>query len=389
MQLKALDIVVSNGTRGSEDIILRALNLEVEAGNIIGIIGKSKTGKSTLAAVLSGHYVPEIGNVLLSSEKVIKRGLLSNKNTRIKKTFFNKLVNDEIDLYKNISKAIKDNPDMLIIDDAEMYPKNDLELLLKIRKEKGVTTILLSSTEELIRKFAQDIYILEHGRLIKSSVKKKESEFIVFKTDELYKKVVKSLNSAGVSESDAESISNVLIDAEIRGHSSHGVGLLPVYLQRVAKGGINLNVKPVWETVFSSVGVINSQGGFGQLAAMEAAKWCAVKAKEFGISAVGIRNNNHIGMLAAYRRPFQDHNVVGLLLNISGPSVSAPGTVKATLGSNTFCLITPETTKHEPFVVDLGTGIVAAGKIRNALASGKEVPEEWVRINMENQVPIL
>lgn len=202
---------------------------------------------------------------------------------------------------------------------------------------------------------------------------------ISFQVNDLKLRVKETLQINGVNEEIAECVTNVIIDAEVRGHASHGVGLLPVYLKRVKEGGIKKDITTEWISKFGSIGILDAKGGFGQVAALEAATWCSNMAIENGIAAVGIRNNNHIGMLAAYRKPFQDKGVVGLLLNISGPSVSAPGTIKATLGSNTFCLVTPTSMENEPFVVDLGTGVVSAGKIRNALAHGEQIPKGWLK----------
>lgn len=201
---------------------------------------------------------------------------------------------------------------------------------------------------------------------------------VKFSKEELYNLVVHTLIGVGVESSTAKCVSDLLIDAEVRGHSSHGVGLLPVYLERIKQGGIKANNEPTLISQFGSVVVLDANGCFGQVAANKAAEWCTEHAVRNGISAVGIRNNNHIGSLAGYRWPFQKNNVVGLLLNISGPSVAAPGASKATIGSNTYCLICPQDHTEEPFVVDLGTGIVAGGKIRSALTKGQNIPKEWL-----------
>lgn len=199
-----------------------------------------------------------------------------------------------------------------------------------------------------------------------------------YNINDLGQLVVDSLLKVGVDYDSATCVSNLLIDAEIRGHSSHGISLLPVYLHRIQEGGINIEKKPEIEVDFGAVGTIDAHGSIGQVAATKAAEWCAQKAEDYGVSAIGIKNNNHIGMLAGYRESFVQHNIVGLLLNISGPSVAPPKASKATLGSNTFCLITPYDNQEEPFVIDLGTGVVAAGKIRSALKNKEEIPENWL-----------
>jgi subfamily B ATP-binding cassette protein HlyB/CyaB len=45
--------------------ILRGVNLEIEAGQVVGVVGPSGSGKSTLAKLLQRLYVPETGRVLI------------------------------------------------------------------------------------------------------------------------------------------------------------------------------------------------------------------------------------------------------------------------------------------------------------------------------------
>lgn len=82
-------------------------------------------------------------------------------------------------------------------------------------------------------------------------------------------------------------------------------------------------------------------------------------------------------MLAAYRHAFHSDSVIGLLLNISGPSLSPPGGRGLALGSNAVCLVVPRASE-EPFCIDLGTGVVSLGKIRSLLHTSTSVPEGWL-----------
>ncbi len=196
---------------------------------------------------------------------------------------------------------------------------------------------------------------------------------------ELYGRIEAELTDAGTPAESARAVARALVDADERGHASHGVGLLPIYLHRIAAGGIVADAQPILTAVAPAVASIDAAGGPGQVAADRAARWCAETAASRGLAAVAVHNNNHVGMLAAYRQPFQDHQVVGLLLNISGPSVAAPGARRATLGSNAMCLVTPGRPGDEPFCLDMGTGVVAAGKIRDASNRGASVPDGWLQ----------
>ncbi|MFF7940249.1 Ldh family oxidoreductase [Nocardia gamkensis] len=197
--------------------------------------------------------------------------------------------------------------------------------------------------------------------------------------DELRSRVENELVQAGLPARQVRSVARVLVDADVRGHASHGVSLLPTYLRRIAAGGIASDVEPVVTDTAPAMISIDACGGPGQIAAESAARLCADRAAEQGLAAVAVHNNNHVGMLAAYRDPFQERQVVGLLLNISGPAVAAPGAQRPTLGSNALCLVTPGPVGGEPFCIDLATGVVAAGKIRDALNRGVPVAEGWLQ----------
>ncbi|MER5891308.1 Ldh family oxidoreductase, partial [Streptomyces sp. NPDC001941] len=198
-----------------------------------------------------------------------------------------------------------------------------------------------------------------------------------FSTTALTAAATGSLTDAGVDAERAALVARVLVDADVRGHFSHGVGLLPMYLDRLARGGIDPAAEPEWLTEGDPVAVLDARGGFGQVAAERAAEHCARRAAATGLAAVAVRGNNHIGMLAAYRDHFVRHGVVGLVLNISGPSVAAPGAGRPTLGNDAVCMVVPRGGQR-PLVVDFATGTVASGKIRHAAHRGEPVPETWL-----------
>jgi len=48
------------------DIVLDNINLEVDKGQVVGIIGKNGSGKSTLAKLISGITIPSEGEILIN-----------------------------------------------------------------------------------------------------------------------------------------------------------------------------------------------------------------------------------------------------------------------------------------------------------------------------------
>jgi LDH2 family malate/lactate/ureidoglycolate dehydrogenase len=187
----------------------------------------------------------------------------------------------------------------------------------------------------------------------------------------------RTLREHGVASDRADRVASVLVDADRRGHASHGLALLPTYAERIRRGGIDPAAAPEVVDTCRPVTLIDARDGLGPVAAWAAAERCAADAAALGLAAVAVRRNNHVGMLAAYRAPFAEHRVVGLITTVSGPSVSTPGTVRPVMGNDALCVIAPRE-GGDPLVVDLAMGVVACGKVRAAGSRGEPVPAGWL-----------
>ncbi|WP_067461621.1 Ldh family oxidoreductase [Actinomadura macra] len=336
------DLVVAVGRPGDELVLLRGADLRVPEGSAVVIRGGQGSGKSTLAAVLRRELRPRFGRI---------------------------------------------DGRALVIDDADRMPPGRLAALLEASRARGETPVLLAADErftgaarpaDLVFRLDKGMLIAESERPGKAPVPERPAEAgLRIPADELRERAAASLRGVGCTARTADLVAAVLVEADVRGHHSHGIGLLPTYLRRVAAGGVDPTAEPTLSED-GAVARVDAHAGFGQPAAMAAAEWCAAAAARDGVAAVGVHGNNHVGMMAAYRRPFQREGVVGLLLNVSGPSLTAPGAVRPTLGSNAVCMVTP-TDRDEPFVVDFATGVVAIGKVRAAAQRGEPVPAGWLR----------
>lgn len=202
-------------------------------------------------------------------------------------------------------------------------------------------------------------------------------EATTYSVHDVRERTTRVLRAAGMPQGHADIVAAAMVDADVRGHHSHGLLLLPVYLRRIEQGGIDPAAEPEWITEQPSLAVLSGRGAPGHVAAWRAAERCAQQAARTGVAAVAVRHTNHVGMLAAYREPFQAHGVVGLVLNLAGNSVAPPGGQRPTMGNNAVCLVVPRQ-GQEPFVIDFATGAVACGKIRHAALRGEAVPEGWL-----------
>src|SRR5258706_9212771 len=71
--LAAVDLYRFFHTRESETLALRGVNLAVEGGEMIAVVGPSGSGKSTLLACLAGLDEPDGGHVELMGQRLTRQ----------------------------------------------------------------------------------------------------------------------------------------------------------------------------------------------------------------------------------------------------------------------------------------------------------------------------
>jgi LDH2 family malate/lactate/ureidoglycolate dehydrogenase len=99
------------------------------------------------------------------------------------------------------------------------------------------------------------------------------------------------------------------------------------------------------------------------------------KARRSGVGACAVRRGNHLGMVSWYVEPAARLGLVALALGNSPPAMAPPNARNALIGTNPIAAAFP--TLHEPVVVDMATTVVSRGKIRQAQAEARPIPDGW------------
>ena len=153
-----------------------------------------------------------------------------------------------------------------------------------------------------------------------------------------------SSNAAGSEPGRGAIIADHLIEANLRGHDSHGVGLIPNYLQHLAGGTVVANGKGRVVSESGSLIVYDGERAWGQIAAREATMVGIAKARETGVAVVALRNPHHIGRVGTYGEMCAAAGLVSFhFVNVTDarPAVAPWRGTDARFSTNPVCIAMP------------------------------------------------
>jgi uncharacterized oxidoreductase len=178
----------------------------------------------------------------------------------------------------------------------------------------------------------------------------------------------------GSSPAEAAIVAEHLVEANLRGHDSHGVGMLVAYVRDLEAGTLKVNQTPEIVSDTGTISVWDARAGYGQVVAREAVEWAIEAARQHGVAVNGLRNAHHIGRVGTYGEIAARAGMVALhFVNVaSGPPPVAPFRGReGRFLTNPVCIAIPGTDNNEPILLDFATSRVALGKVRVAHNAGK------------------
>jgi uncharacterized oxidoreductase len=182
--------------------------------------------------------------------------------------------------------------------------------------------------------------------------------------------------AAGSTEDEARAITDHLVEANLKGHDSHGVGMIPTYLRNLGNGTcIANNVGRVISESGSMI-VYDGERGYGQIVARAATEVAIAKAKETGVAVLALRNVHHIGRVGTYGEMCAEAGLVSIsFVNITDqkPAVAPWRGGDARFGTNPVTVAIPAAEPGRPIIADMATSLIAMGKVRVARNKGEEL----------------
>ncbi len=184
----------------------------------------------------------------------------------------------------------------------------------------------------------------------------------------------------GVPPNDAAIVTDTLIDSDLMGIDSHGlarVAVHPSYVRGIREGTLDPAAAPRVVHEAAATGVVDGGGGLGPVAATRAMELAIDKARQTGAGFVAVTNSRHYGAAAHYSRMALEHGMIGISMTMGGLGVVATHGRGRRLGINPMSVAAPAE-NEPPFILDIATSVVAAGKLELARMAGKQVPLGWI-----------
>ncbi len=182
--------------------------------------------------------------------------------------------------------------------------------------------------------------------------------------------------AAGADADTARTVAESLVDADLEGVSSHGVMLVPMYVDRVLAGSVDPVARPEIVVDRAAVAVLDGRHGFGQVSGDEAMRIAVAKAQAYGLGLVTVRHGFHFGMARRYALAATAAGCVGFASCNTRPLMPAPGGAERMVGNNPLAIALPSTGEI-PVVLDVALSEAAMGKVRMADQAGREIPPTW------------
>jgi D-methionine transport system ATP-binding protein len=224
INLQNIDVTFKQGKKVVRAV--QGVNLQIQPGDIYGIVGYSGAGKSTLVRTINLLQKPTAGTVTVDGDVFFKdhQQQVANKELQAKRRnigmifqHFNLLnetsvienvlfalkhsglddeaqekkaldllelvgLKDKADFYPvqlsggeqqrvSIARALANDPKILISDEATsaLDPQNTnqiLDLLKRLNKQTGLTVVLITHEMDAVKRVANKIAVMEHGKII-------------------------------------------------------------------------------------------------------------------------------------------------------------------------------------------------------------------------------
>ena len=203
----------------------------------------------------------------------------------------------------------------------------------------------------------------------------------VLDAHELTRHVVRIFRATGAPTEEAEQVATHLVEANLKGHDSHGVIHIESYVQGARAGRIRPGVATEVEQETATTAVLNGHWNYGQVVGRNTMDIAIAKAQAEGVGIAVAYQSAHAGRIGAYGEQAARAGLISIAcVNVHGGGrlVAPFGGAERRLATNPIMVAAPTEDADAPFVLDMATSVVAEGKVRVARNKGAQLPPDWI-----------
>nr|CRZ23024.1 Bm6087 [Brugia malayi] len=192
---------------------------------------------------------------------------------------------------------------------------------------------------------------------------------------EVTRYMIQCMIKTGTSESHAKQLADVLVAADIRGHYSHGLNRLGMYVRDIQEGICMKDGVPKILKENAASAWVDGNNLLGPVVGNFCMDIAIRKAKEAGVGWVVAKGSNHFGIAGWYSIRAMNEGLLGMAFTNTSPIMYPTRSSVAALGTNPLTLAAKA--KNDTFILDMATTTAAIGKVEIAARKDQTVPDTW------------
>ncbi len=185
----------------------------------------------------------------------------------------------------------------------------------------------------------------------------------------IFEKLGVAVESAGIT-------ARALVAADLEGVPSHGVMLVPMYVDRMLAGSVSTASAARLAQDSGPIVVLDARHALGQVTSHQAVSLARERAREHGMASVAVRNGFHFGTAGYWARAIAGRGFIAIVMSNTRPLMPASGGAQRLVGNNPLAIAVPNA-GGPPLLLDMATSATSMGRIRLADAAGQPIPEGW------------
>src|SRR5262245_44757953 len=202
---------------------------------------------------------------------------------------------------------------------------------------------------------------------------------LLFKQGPLTRAIEAIALAGGSSAEEARLVADNLVTANLVGHDSHGIGMMPRYVEALLEGGLHPNRKVEVKLDGGALLALDVVAGYVQSIGLQATSLAIERAQRHGVAVVALGNSHHLGRIGHWAEMAVAEGLVSMhFVNVRSFARVAPfAGADRRFGTNPVCIAIP-LPGEPPFVLDMAASAVAQGKVRVAHNRRVKVPLGWL-----------